>query len=155
MSFLLSSPSFRDGDEIPKRHVRRGDNLAPPLEWNEPPPGTQSYVLVVDDPDAPRGTFHHFGVYNISGGRNRLPEAVDAGAKTESLGYAVNDFGHRHWDGPEPPPGHGRHHYHFRLAALDVPELRLPRDVTVEGLWQACQGHVLGQAELVGTFERR
>lgn len=154
MNFLLRSPAFPDGSPIPERYTRDGDNVAPPLEWSDAPEGTRSYVLVVEDPDAPMGTFRHWGLYNIAGGRDRLPEGVDAGAKTESLDLAVNDFGDRHYDGPEPPRGHGRHHYHFRLAALDIEELRMPPDAKVEDVWRAAQGHVLGQAELVGTYER-
>jgi Raf kinase inhibitor-like YbhB/YbcL family protein len=154
MAFILNSPAFGDGDPIPPRYSRDGDNVSPPLEWQDAPQTTQSYVLVVDDPDAPSGTFRHWAVYNIMGSRDRLPEGTTAGAKTESLGHGVNDFGNTHWDGPQPPRGHGRHHYHFRLAALDVPELDLPPKATVEQIWRAARPHIVGEAELVGTFER-
>jgi Raf kinase inhibitor-like YbhB/YbcL family protein len=153
MSFLLRSTAFTDGSPIPTKYTRDGDNLAPPLEWSDAPAGTRSYMLVVEDPDAPMGTFRHWGVYNIEAGRDSLPEAADA-TGTDGLGLAVNDFGERHYDGPAPPRGHGTHHYHFRLAALDVAKLRLPQNAKVKDVWRAAQGHVLGEAELVGTYER-
>lgn len=146
MNFLLSSPAFRDGGKIPEKYARRGDNVSPPLEWRGAPEGTRSYVLMVYDCDAPGGTFHHWGVYNISG--DCLPEGG-----TGTLGLAVNDFGDRHYDGPEPPTGQ-RHLYHFRLAALDVDDLHPPRDASVEDVWRAAEDHMLGQAEMVGTYER-
>src|SRR5690606_24666805 len=111
MAFAMNSPAFADGDEIPRKYTRDGDNVPPPLEWRGAPAGTRSYALIVEDPDAPTGTFRHWGIYNIVAGRNRLPEG--AGAGTESLGHGINDFGHARYDGPEPPEGHGVHHYHF------------------------------------------
>ncbi len=113
MNFLLRSPAFADGSPIPRKYSHEGANMAPPLQWENPPAGTRSYALIVEDPDAPRGTFRHWGVYGIGGDRQELPEGAGA-----ALGRAVNDFGRRDWDGPEPPRGHGVHHYHFRLAAL-------------------------------------
>lgn len=150
MEFRLRSPAFVDGAPIPRKYSHEGDNLAPPLQWENAPPGTRSYALIVEDPDAPRGTFRHWGVYNIGGDHQGLPEGADA-----ALGCAVNDFGRRDWDGPEPPRGHGVHHYHFRLAALDVDTLPVPAGAKVADLWKACQGHVLGEAALVGTYERQ
>ncbi len=124
MAFALNSPAFRDGEKIPDKYTADGENLSPPLVWNDPPAGTKSFALVVEDPDAPSGTFRHWGLYNISAGRTMMPEGVEHGVKTEQLGHAVNDFGHRRYDGPAPPRGHGPHHYRFRLAALARPRLR-------------------------------
>lgn len=151
MNFLMHSPAFGEGSPIPARYAHDGGNLAPPLEWEGAPAATRSYMLIVEDPDAPRGTFRHWGVYNIPADCHRLPEGVRL---AEGMACAVNDFGQREWDGPEPPRGHGRHHYHFRLAALDVAALPVPPDAKVEKLWEAAQGHVISQAELVGTYER-
>jgi Raf kinase inhibitor-like YbhB/YbcL family protein len=154
MAFELRSPAFGPGQPIPKEHTLDGENLSPPLEWSDPPPGTRSFVLVVEDPDAPSGTFRHWGIYNISGGRTMLPEGVGHGAKTEDLGMGVNDFGHAHYDGPRPPAGHGVHHYHFRLAALDVESLTQAPKARVEDVWKAARQHVLDETELVGIYER-
>jgi Raf kinase inhibitor-like YbhB/YbcL family protein len=108
----------------------------------------------MEDPDAPAGVFRHWGLYNIAGGRTLLPEGVGHGAKTEDLGQGVNDFGHPRYDGPCPPKGHGTHHYHFYLAALDVEALTPAPKAAVEEVWAAAQKHVLGIAELVGTYRR-
>jgi Raf kinase inhibitor-like YbhB/YbcL family protein len=155
MAFVMNSPAFGDGDPIPPKFTRDGDNLSPPLEWRDPPPGTKSFLLMVDDPDAPSGVFRHWGVYNIAPDRSALPEGVGHGVKTESLGHGVNDFGNPRYDGPSPPPGHGTHHYHFRLAALDTPRLSLAPEARVVDVWAAARPHMLGEAELVGTYERR
>lgn len=151
MAFTVESSAFRNGEPIPDRHVRDGENLSPPLRWRDAPPGTRSFALVAEDPDAPRGTFRHWAVYNIDGARTELPE----GATAESRGHGVNDFGNAHYDGPQPPKGHGVHHYHFRLMALDVETLDLPPKADVEAVAAAARPHVLAEAELVGTFENR
>ncbi|HYG88412.1 MAG TPA: YbhB/YbcL family Raf kinase inhibitor-like protein [Azospirillum sp.] len=152
MPFVLNSQAFPDGGPIPPKYTADGENVSPPLEWNDPPPGTRSYALIVDDPDAPRGVFKHWAIYNIDGNRDRLPEGVTAGAKVESLGRGVNDFGHPRYDGPDPPKGHGTHHYHFHLMALDVERLDLPPKAKVDEVRAAAKPHVLGEAELVGTY---
>ena len=152
MPFILNSPAFPDGHAIPAKYTADGDNVSPPLEWRDAPSGTRSFALIMDDPDAPRGVFKHWAVYNIEPNRDRLPEGTTAGAKTESLGHGINDYGHPHYDGPNPPEGHGTHHYHFRLMALDVPALDLPSKATVDDVRKAVAGHVLGEAELVGTY---
>jgi Raf kinase inhibitor-like YbhB/YbcL family protein len=154
MPFLLDSPAFADGHAIPAKYTADGENLSPPLRWSGAPAGTRSFILKLEDPDAPAGVFRHWGLYNIAGSRNALPEGVGHGAKTESLGQGVNDFGHPRYDGPAPPKGRGRHRYCFYLAALDVEELTQAPKARVEEIWQAAQKHVLGVAELVGTYER-
>jgi Raf kinase inhibitor-like YbhB/YbcL family protein len=155
MTFVLESPAFRHGETIPEKYSRTGQNVSPPLVWSGAPEGTRSFVLVVEDPDAPSGTFRHWGVYDIDGTRDRLPEGTTAGAKTESLGHGVNDFGNAHYDGPQPPKGHGVHHYDFRLAALDVETLDMDRRAPIEQIWKAAEPHILAEAELVGTFEAK
>ncbi|MBU6463399.1 MAG: YbhB/YbcL family Raf kinase inhibitor-like protein [Bradyrhizobium sp.] len=154
MTFSLTSPAFRDGDQIPAKYAGDGENVSPPLEWSDAPAGTKSFALVVEDPDAPSGTFHHWGLYNIMGERSILPEAVGHGAKTEKLGKGVNDFGEPRYGGPAPPKGHGTHHYHFKLAALDVEELSRVPKMSIDDIWKAAEKHMLAQAELVGTYSR-
>lgn len=154
MPFTLHSPAFRNGEEIPAKYTADGENLPPPLVWSDAPPNTRSFALIVEDPDAPAGTFRHWGIYNISADRSMLPEGVERGARTEPLGHAVNDFGHRRYDGPAPPRGHGTHHYHFRLAALDVEELPAPPHLAVADLWKQAKKHMIAEAELIGTYRR-
>lgn len=152
MAFALNSPSFPDGSAIPGRHAADGANMSPPLEWSDPPPKTQSFCLVVEDPDAPSGTFRHWAVYDIPADRRRLDEG--AGSASAALPQGVNDFRHARYDGPRPPAGHGRHHYHFRLAAISVPHLEVRQGATAAEVWKAAGPFMLGQAELVGTYER-
>jgi Raf kinase inhibitor-like YbhB/YbcL family protein len=157
MAFTLRSPAFGDEQPIPAKYTGDGEDLSPPLEWSDPPPGTKSFVLVVEDPDAPSGTFRHWGLYNIMAEWNRLPEGVGHGAKTDDLGMGVNDFGEPCYRGPAPPKGHGTHHYHFKLAALDIetfPQVPQAPAASVADIWKAAQGHIIGQAELVGTYAR-
>ncbi|CCV05618.1 conserved hypothetical protein [Mesorhizobium metallidurans STM 2683] len=154
MAFALKSPAFTDGESIPPRYSRDGENVSPPLEWKDAPAGAKSFALIIEDPDAPSGTFRHWAIYDIDPQRNILPEGTTAGAKTESLGHGVNDFGNPHYDGPQPPRGHGLHHYHFRLLALDVETLHLDEKAPVDKVMERAKPHILGQAELVGTFER-
>jgi len=150
MPFALASPAFDNGQPIPATYSCDGTNISPPLAWRDAPSGTQSFILILDDPDAPGGVFRHWGVYNISAGQTALP----GGAKLNGLGRAINDFGRTGYDGPCPPPGHGLHHYHFRLAALDRATLDLGANVGVAALWRAAQPYVIGEAELLGTYSR-
>ncbi|MBZ9897443.1 YbhB/YbcL family Raf kinase inhibitor-like protein [Mesorhizobium sp. BR1-1-6] len=154
MPLTLSSPAFADGGEIPEAYTRDGKNVSPPLKWAGVPDGTKSLVLVVQDPDAPSGMFGHWGVFNISPEVQELPEAESGRPGPQALRQARDDFGNAYYDGPEPPAGHGVHHYHFRLAALDTPNLAIPASTGVERIWQEAQKHLLEQAELVGTYER-
>jgi Raf kinase inhibitor-like YbhB/YbcL family protein len=154
MTFSLMSPAFRHGGQIPAKYTGDGENVSPPLEWLDAPAGTKSFALVVEDPDAPSGTFRHWGLYNIMGERSMLPEGVGHGAKTEKLGKGVNDFGEPRYRGPAPPKGHGTHHYHFKLAALDVEELSRAPKMAAEDVWKAAEKHMLAQADLVGTYSR-
>ncbi|UUP16773.1 YbhB/YbcL family Raf kinase inhibitor-like protein [Nitratireductor thuwali] len=153
MTLTLISPAFAEGDVIPEKHVRDGDNLMPPLKWTGAPEGTGSFALVVEDPDAPSGTFRHLAVYNIPPDQEELPQSADT-APGNRLRYAKNDFGNRRYDGPQPPEGHGPHHYHFRLAALDVPSLDLPAEAGAQEIWREAQKHAIEEADLVGIYER-
>lgn len=152
MTLKLSSPAFTDGDRIPQRFARDGANLSPPLEWSDLPEGTKSLALIVEDPDAPRGMFRHWAVFDIPPDRSGLPE--DAGRGSSALHHGANDFGNTHYDGPQPPPGHGEHHYHFKLAALDIDHLEIGDRRRAEEVWEAAEPHVIAEAELVGLFGR-
>ena len=153
MTLSIASPAFGNGQRIPKRYSKDGGNLSPPLEWHDAPRNTRSFAVVVEDPDAPKGTFRHWAVYNVPPAHQGLAEASGSPQTGGPLAMAVNDFGHRAYDGPQPPHGHGAHHYHFRLLALDVPELNLPAQASVQDVLAAAQPHVIAQTETVGTFE--
>jgi Raf kinase inhibitor-like YbhB/YbcL family protein len=153
MPLSLRTAAFADGKRIPTRHTRDGENLSPPLAWSGVPEGTRSFALIVEDPDAPNGTFYHWAVANIPPDRTGLPEG--AGGKSEgTMRFGRNDFGNVKYDGPEPPRGHGTHHYHFRLAALDVPALAVSERTGVADLWREATRHALATAETVGTYDR-
>jgi Raf kinase inhibitor-like YbhB/YbcL family protein len=148
MSFILTSPAFADGAALPIRFTGDGMNVSPPLAWSGAPDGTRSYVLVIDDPDAPAGNFEHWGVANLTG------TLLEEGAGAEDTpDQARNGFGNLHYDGPAPPKQHGVHHYHFRLAALSIPRLEIGI-IGVGELWQLAQEHMLAETELIGTYER-
>src|SRR3954470_2409848 len=152
MAFSLTSPAFPSGGRIPIKYTRDGQNVSPPLEWRDAPQQTQSYALVVEDPDAPSGTFRRWAIYNIAAGETGLPESAEA--EPGNVAQGVNDIGNGQYDGPQPPKGHGPHHYHFRLAALDVPRLDLPARSTVEEVWKATRPHIIAEAEVIGIYER-
>jgi Raf kinase inhibitor-like YbhB/YbcL family protein len=148
MPFALTSPAFANGDPIPAVYSCAGENLSPPLAWHDAPAGTQGFVLVVEDPDAPAGTFRHWGVYGIPASATSLPRG--AGARLESV---HNDFGRLGYDGPCPPPGRV-HHYHFRLVALNRAIPDISADATIAALLQAAQPYAVGEADLIGIFRR-
>jgi Raf kinase inhibitor-like YbhB/YbcL family protein len=154
MTLTLTSPAFADGDRIPTKHTRDGDNLFPPLRWSGGPDGVRSYFLVVSDPDAPSGSFMHCAIANIPADAERLPESVDTGPEARGLKFGDNDFGNARYDGPEPPQGHGVHHYHFRLLALDIPKLSIPGQAGIKEMLDEARKHAIAEAELVGTYER-
>lgn len=153
MTFAISSPAFAEGSTIPRKYTLDGDNVSPPLEWSDPPSGTRSYALICEDPDAPSGTFRHWAICNIAGDQNELSEGIGS-APTGRCTFAYNDFGHAQYDGPQPPSGHGLHHYHFRLAALDIDQMNVPPEISADELWRTALPHIVGQTETVGTYQR-
>lgn len=147
--FTLSSGDLAQGRPIPVAFTCDGTDRSPALNWAEPPEGTKSFALVVDDPDAPSGLFRHWGVYDIPAETRSISSGQTIGKQ------AVNDFGKPGYGGPCPPQGHGPHHYHFKLFALDVATLDLPADPKVADVEQAARGHAVAQAELVAPYERK
>ena len=145
----LTSDAFQDGQPIPDQFSCDGANQSPALKWDEPPAGTKSFALVIDDPDAPSGTYHHWGAYDI-------PASTRSIASGQRVGTEVNnDKGTPGYTGPCPPKGHGVHHYHFRLFALDVDRLALSPNPKVADVENEASKHAIAQGELIGTFERR
>jgi Raf kinase inhibitor-like YbhB/YbcL family protein len=149
----LSSASFQNNQPMPAKHSCEGADASPALKWEGAPPATKSVALICDDPDAPGGSWVHWVIYGISAATSELPEGV---AKTDTVSgvkQGVNDFGNVGYGGPCPPRGHGMHHYHFRLFALDT-ELNLAARVKRAQLESAMKGHIVAQTELVGTYQR-
>ena len=149
----LTSPAFRDGNEIPTKYTSDGIDVSPPLAWTDLPQRTRSLALIVDDPDAPdpanpTTTWAHWIVVDLPPDRRGLHENIGRLAHGH---VGVNDWNHRAWDGPAPPIG--KHRYFFKLYALDR-ELGLENPTKLE-LERAMAGHVLGEAALVGTYKRR
>ncbi len=154
--FTLTSPSFRNNQPMPAKHSCEGADASPALKWEGAPAVTKSFALICDDPDAPGGTWIHWVAYGIPVAITELPESVaktDTVAAPAGMKQGVNDFGRVGYGGPCAPRGHGVHHYHFRLYALDT-ELNLAPRVKRSQLDAAMKGHILAQAELVGTYQR-
>ena len=148
--FMLSSNAFNDGGQLPTQSTCDGADQSPPLSWSGPPQGTKSFALVVDDPDAPSGTFRHWGAWNIPAD-TKVIEAGQGG----HFPQATNDFGNQGYGGACPPEGHGPHRYRFKLFALDTDRLSLPGGAKVDEVEKAAAEHLLGRAELTGTYERK
>jgi len=156
MPFTISSPAFAPNDPIPAKYTCEGADISPPLEWSGAPDGTRSLALIIDDPDAPdpakpQRVYVHWVVYNISVSTSRLPEnAAKSGLPPRAM-QGTNDFGKQTFGGPCPPIG--RHHYHFKLYALDT-ELRGLKNPTKAQLETAMEGHALDSSQLIGTYEK-
>ncbi|MCS7046079.1 MAG: YbhB/YbcL family Raf kinase inhibitor-like protein [Gemmataceae bacterium] len=149
----LQSSAFADGSPIPKKYTGDGPDVSPPLEWTDIPPGTQSLVLICDDPDAPRKTWVHWVLYNLPAGTTSLAEAVPpTSTLPNGAVHGTNDFGRLGYGGPAPPRGKP-HRYFFKLYALDAP-LKLPAGATKAQVEQAMKGHVLAEAQWMGTYQR-
>jgi Raf kinase inhibitor-like YbhB/YbcL family protein len=157
MSLSVRSPAFTEGHSIPRRHTGDGEDLSPPLSWSTLPTGTKELALIVDDPDAPTGEpWVHWVIYGIPATAEELPEGVAPVSNPPVPAGAIqgkNTWGTPGYRGPAPPKGHGVHHYHFKLYALDAP-LGLEPGLDKHDLMLAMSGHILGHGELVGTYQR-
>ena len=151
--FQLTSPAFQANGNIPTRFTCHGSDVSPELSWRNAPPGTKSFALIVHDPDAPKaGGWTHWVVFNIPASIDRLPEGAPKQGEIPGGGIqGQSDFGKPGYGGPCPPSG--THRYFFRLYALDT-ELKLDPHAKKKDLESAMQGHVLGQAELMGKYSK-
>jgi Raf kinase inhibitor-like YbhB/YbcL family protein len=153
----LTSSAFEDGNAIPATYTCSGADISPPLTIQDVPDGVASLALVVDDPDAPAGTFVHWLLWNVPADATTLPEAVAAGAMASIHGVEArqgrNGFGKLGYGGPCPPRGRGAHRYRFQLYALDL-MLDLPAGADRPALDRTLNGHILARALLQGTFRR-
>ncbi len=153
MTFAISSTGFQSGAEIPRKFTCDGADVSPELFWVNPPSGTQSFALIADDPDAPVGTWTHWVLFDLPAQTASLPEGIPKVDEVPGGGrQGRNDFRKIGYGGPCPPPGKP-HRYFFKLYALDR-ILNLKAGASKQELEQAMQGHILGKAELMGTYRR-
>ena len=157
MAMRLVSDAIVPGGAVPRKYTGDGQDASPPLRWTDLPRETKELALICDDPDAPTPQpWVHWVIYQIPAAAPGLPEGVPPVEKPPAPAGAIqgrNSFGKIGYGGPAPPRGHGVHHYHFRLYALDAP-LNLRPGLDEKALLAAMAGHVLEEAELVGTYER-
>ncbi len=152
MALQLTTTAFPSGGSIPKKFTCDGPDVSPVLSWNEPPAGTQAFALIMDDPDAPAGTWVHWVLYDLPSSTRALPEGVPKDAELSSgARQGRNDFGKLGYGGPCPPRG-ATHRYFFKLYALDS-KTNLKPGATKAELERAMKGHILAQAELIGRFQ--
>ena len=154
MAMKVTSSAFRAGEGIPSKYSCEGADVSPPLQWNGVPAGAMSLALICDDPDAPVRTWVHWVLYSLPITVSDLPENVPA-SETLSSGakQGINDFRRVGYGGPCPPPGKA-HRYYFKLYALDV-ELALKPRATKQELLRSMDGHILAEAQLMGTYKRK
>jgi len=153
VSFQISSTAFSNGETIPKKFTCDGPDVSPLLSWKEVPAATQSFALIMYDPDVPAGTWVHWVLYNLAANTRELPEGME---KQEQLATGAlqgrNDFRKIGYGGPCPPPG-APHRYYFKLYALDA-KLNLKAGATKPDLEHAMKGHILDETELMGRYSR-
>ncbi len=153
MSLMLTTTAFQPGATIPKKFTCDGPDVSPALSWTDPPGGTQSFALIVDDPDAPMGTWVHWVLYDLPATTRELAEGVPRQEELPSgARQGRNDFRKIGYGGPCPPPGPA-HRYFFKLYALDS-KTNLKPGATKADLEMAMKGHILAQAELTGRYQR-
>jgi Raf kinase inhibitor-like YbhB/YbcL family protein len=162
--FSLTSTDIKPNGEIANRFVYQGfgchgDNVSPQLSWSGAPKDTQSYALLVHDPDAPTGGagWWHWIVYNIPAATTSLAQGVgtaDGAALPKGSVQGKTDFGAAGWGGPCPPPGHGKHHYHFTVYALKVARLDVPDGAGAALVGYTVNANAIGKAELTGLYGR-
>jgi Raf kinase inhibitor-like YbhB/YbcL family protein len=153
----VRSKAFEPGKAIPRRHTGDGEDVSPPLTWSGVPAAAKELALIMDDPDAPRAKpWVHWVIYKVPADAAGLPEAVAKEAQPADPAGAMqgkNTWGKIGYGGPAPPKGHGAHHYHFKLYALDA-ALAVKPGLDKEALLAAMSGHVVAQGELIGTYQR-
>jgi len=151
--FRIESAAFKDGGPIPRRFTCKGADISPALRWTEPPGGTRSFTLIVEDPDAPGGVWTHWVVYNLPARARQVPENVPKQDHLAGGGFqGLNSFGRAGYGGPCPPTGNA-HRYFFRLYALDI-ILSLKPGAARSDVLEAAKGHTLARTQWMGRFKR-
>ncbi len=151
---VLTSTEFQNGGLIMRRYTCDDVDMSPPLEWGNVPPGTKSFALICDDPDAPSGTFVHWVIFNIPPNERILLEQIPGDdILSDGTKQGKNDFGKTGYGGPCPPPGEP-HRYFFKFYALDI-MLDLEPGITKADLEEAMSGHIIQKGELMGKYKRK
>ncbi|RLJ70797.1 PBP family phospholipid-binding protein [Hydrogenivirga caldilitoris] len=150
----LESTAFKEGEVIPVKYTCEGIDVSPPITWSGAPAGTRSFVLIMDDPDAPIGTFTHWVVYDIPSDVGGFAEDLPKVKEIEGIKQGLNDFGYIGYGGPCPPKGHGYHRYFFKLFALDIDNVGLPPGASRQQVEERMKGHILGEASFMGRYKR-
>lgn len=154
MALSLTSSAFAQGERIPTLHTCEGADTSPPLRWDGAPPETRSFALVCSDPDAPVGTWYHWGIFDIPATADHLDTDFPTDARVGGISQAVTDFRRTGYGGPCPPRGHGTHHYHFRLMALDIEQLDVAASPDCRDVEREAGRHVIAEAVLTGLYSR-
>lgn len=147
--FTLKSSAFHDEGSIPVNHTCDGMDVSPPLNWSQFPSNTKTFALILSDPDAPSGTFYHWVVYNIP---KSISQFIEAAELPKGAIAGNNSWGKMQYNGPCPPKG-AMHHYIFAMYALDT-SLSLSKDASADDVMKAMQDHIVGHAQLIGTYKR-
>ena len=151
MDLEITSTAFQEGESIPREYTGDGNNASPPIKWNDPPGGTKSLALVCEDPDAPKGNFTHWVVFNLPAESRELSEGVpQEPILANGTVQGTNSMGQIGYVGPDPPTGK-KHHYCFKLYALDT-SVDLEAGASVRNLRAVLPGHVLAESQLIGTY---
>jgi Raf kinase inhibitor-like YbhB/YbcL family protein len=147
----LTSSAFQHGGKIPRIHTCEGPNESPALQWDNLPENTKSLALIVDDPDAPNGTFVHWVAWNIDPSLKSLPQNTPPQASATVLSQGINSYNNPGYAGPCPPSG--EHRYFFKLYAVDT-KLELSAPTKKDDLLKALAGHILSEGELMGKYQK-
>ncbi len=152
LGLKLQSTAFKEGGRVPDKHTCNGDNVSPELSWNKAEKGIESWALIVEDPDASRGVFTHWVIYNIPANVTRLAEGVATKEKLENGALQCeNDALKKGYTGPCPPPG-PMHHYNFNLYGIDT-MLKLPGGATKQQVLDSMRGHIVAQGKLSAVYQ--
>ncbi len=152
-TITVKSPAFKNMDYIPIKYTGFGEDVSIPLQWGNLPEGTKSVAIVMDDPDAPIGTFTHWIIFNIPPDAHGLSEGVPKkGTLENGAKQGTNDFGRIGYNGPMPPPGKA-HRYRIKVYALDT-MLSLNSGIRIKEFYRAIKGHVIGEGLLTGLYKR-
>ncbi len=154
MNFTISTSAFMEGEIIPHQYTCDGTDLSPPLKWDGIPSGTKSFAIIMDDPDAPVGTFTHWVIYDIPADTNTLPEGLAKDPDlSKGIKQGITSFRRTGYGGPCPPPGRP-HRYFFTIYALDIQTTGLASRASKQDVENKIKAHIIGKAIVMGKYER-
>src|SRR3972149_3618997 len=155
MNFTISTSAFREGETIPRQYTCDGADLSPPLKWEGIPAETKGFAIIMDDPDAPVGTFTHWVIYDIPADTNTLPEGLARNPDLPNgIKQGTTSFRRTGYGGPCPPPGRP-HRYFFTIYALDIQTTGLGPKASKQDVENRIKGHTIGKAIVMGKYGRR